>query len=1020
MARDPLDLQLWAHQLAAAAKCDAYFASGSDKGCLVHMPTGTGKTGVMAVLAARRAETMPVLVICPSAALVDQLKSEFESAFWVRIAASADWRPDLVLQALPGSIDDLAKEMAEGAGKRIIIVATIQAVQQIYAAQAIDRLTAHVGTILFDEGHREPAPIWAKVVRGFAVPTVLFSATPFRGDMKVFDIDDDHIYFLPFAGAVEQALIRGVRIDERGLSSDPLEFAREIVAVRDQLVADGTFPANCKVIVRAANEATVTQLFAAFSRVLNGRDDGVLAMHNTFKESGEIGAQRRGDVPPLRARTEKFLIHQFMLVEGIDDPACTILALYEPFNSTRMLVQQIGRLTRQPADQIGKRVSDAIVLSRNDDGVREQWKSFLTYDRACLDNGGKPPMRNSEQVLRNLVDALPKIDFIDGQFRKRLDLEDDDGLAQDLLFPKAAVVYEILPGFDMDQFQSDVSALLEQEDRFQKLVGSAAGGNCRFHVSLGLTQSPFLSEALFQSVSLDVTIYARSGRRLFMYDSAGLWVDEIENLGPRLTPNFLRSLLPKEEANSISFLAVKNTDLGPLAVRSRTLTAKSLDRSGTFMGEHMNVVTRATGTVDKTRRAIGFSRSRVRDGSGYTMTAQEFAEWTDTVSNTIDLARPAMPIFDRFALAASAPDDKTPINILIDMQELTESFTLAGERVEIDPDGMCNDVVPDVTPKAPGPFKFELIIGGTAHAIWLKWDSQKKKYWLISKTLSEIKSTSDPKVSLARRLNRSQAFRIITADHRHVYVDGAFYAIDLDLRKPNGAAGLVLELIRPIDELAGITSEKGTPGGENLATWREGSLFRFVDEQLIEGKGRNAFGVTFPALVCDDLGTEAGDFIAVDDRSNGQRVVFVVCKHKHPKAKEVGVATSSFYDVSGQGLKNLAYLKSDGLSVPGEKLKFDSDWSMTQDNLTDTVPRRRVGPDSLAFRGMLDQVKRSPGAERSIWLVCAGGMLSKRALENEFKRPKPKAHVLQFYHLIVSAFSACQSVGVQLKIFCAK
>jgi hypothetical protein len=55
-----------------------------------------------------------------------------------------------------------------------------------------------------------------------------------------------------------------------------------------------------------------------------------------------------------------------------------------------------------------------------------------------------------------------------------------------------------------------------------------------------------------------------------------------------------------------------------------------------------------------------------------------------------------------------------------------------------------------------------------------------------------------------------------------------------------------------------------------------------------------------------------------------------------------------------------------------------------------------------------------------IWLVCAGGMLSKNALEREFSRTKTQPHVLQFYHLVVSAYSACQSVGVRFKIFCAE
>ncbi|MFX5862033.1 hypothetical protein ABTE64_18060, partial [Acinetobacter baumannii] len=63
------------------------------------------------------------------------------------------------------------------------------------------------------------------------------------------------------------------------------------------------------------------------------------------------------DVPVyLRRRTEAFLIHQYMLVEGIDDPAGTMLALYSSFPTERQLVQQVGRITRH-GGRIGAPVS---------------------------------------------------------------------------------------------------------------------------------------------------------------------------------------------------------------------------------------------------------------------------------------------------------------------------------------------------------------------------------------------------------------------------------------------------------------------------------------------------------------------------------------------------------------------------------------------------------------------------------------------------------------------------------------
>lgn len=719
------ELALLPHQLSAIRRCEAYFASGSKKGCLVHMPTGSGKTGVMAVLAARRAVGRPVLVVCPSAALVTQLREEFESLFWQTIGAPDIWRPDSVVQALPGSIDALSNTINNASSKRVIVVATIQAVQQIYAAGHDDKLQKLIGTVLFDEGHREPAPSWAKVIRGFAVPTVLFSATPFRGDLKVFDIDDSYIEFLSFSEAVSKALIRGVTVDERTLSQDPARFAEQIIEARDKFIAAGVFDANCKVVVRAASEDTVSDLFNAFVVALAKRSEGVLAVHINFAESGPVGAQRRADVPNLKSRPEKFLIHQFMLVEGIDDPACTILAVYEPFTSTRMLVQQVGRLIRQPKGKIGSAASNAVVLARRDDGVLEQWKSFLRYDKACIDNGGKPPLRKGDEVLQKLVAALPEMDYIEGKFRQRIDLDEAD-LSGDLRFPTTALVYETAPGFNLDDFRADVSALLEETDRLEHRIGEA-GTTGHYHVSLGLKQTPFLAQSLFQVASLEVTIYAVVGSRLYFYDSAGLWIDELEHVGSRLGPRELKSLLSEDSADNITFLAVKNTDLGPMALRSRTLSARSLARSGVFMGEHMNVVTRASGWADNSRRTIGFTRSRVHDGEGYEVMAEGFADWCNNIEGLINQKRHAAPVLNRFAIPVSVPADTTPINILIDLQEVEAQFAGDAGDVRFDAESLCVDVLADPDPKPPAPFRFELSMDGKAHTIWIRWDRRKKE-----------------------------------------------------------------------------------------------------------------------------------------------------------------------------------------------------------------------------------------------------------------------------------------------------
>lgn len=1015
------DLALWPHQRDAIKRAELYFESESSRGCLIQMPTGTGKTGVMAVIAARRSFERAVLVVCPSSALVEQLIGQFQQRFWDKIGADSAWKPHRVLRVLPSEIDELAQALKAAAHQRVIVVATIQAIQQTEADGNIQKLHGLVGTILFDEGHREPAPSWANVIRGFGVPTVLFSATPFRGDMKIFDVDDAHIHFLSFAAAVEDRLIRGVEIVEAVLPLDPGEFAVELVARVDALVVDGRFTASNKVIVRCASEESVTEMHQAIKTALLGRSDGVLAVHNNFRTNASDGIF--DSVPKgLDARSERFLVHQYMLIEGIDDPNCTILALYEPFSNTRMLVQQVGRLIRHPGP-IGQHVPRAYVLSPLGAEVGDDWSSFLKYDIACRDNGGKPFIRNDGKVLEDLVKALPELDYVAGKFRSRIDLDSAD-IHNDLRFPSAAVAFSVAPDLNMDELQRHIAAELAAEDRHQAIVGTTSDGHCRYHLTLRLTPSPFLSGYLFHAPSLEATIYAKCAGRLFFYDSAGLWINEVDGIGPRINSKSLRPLLPEGSENSISFLNVKNTDLGPLSLRSRSLSARSLERSGVFMGEHLNVVTRATGSITsgpdaaRKRRAVGFSRSRVRDGKGTDLTAEEFADWCAEVNKELDAAAAAATIFSRFAAPADVPADTSPINILIDMLEVGGLFTSSGRRnSEIQTEDLCVDVQQDNDPKAPGRFRFTLRVDETDHLVWIDWVPKKRKYWLTSPGLSKIKSKENERISLTRRLNQLQPFRIITADLKHTYVNGDFYALDLDLANTRGAGGLVLDLLTPVKGLDAIDSEKGEIRNGHFDDWKDGSLFSFIDRSLNPGRGPALLGEPFPDLVCDDLQDEVGDFIGVDERPTSARVALVVAKWKQGNP---GVSASAFYDVCAQGVKNLAYMKSDGNPLPGSQTRFDGKWRLSAKDLTQTIDRRRHGRSSKVFRTAFQRMRTAPSTERSIWLVCSGGMLSLEKLKTEFAKPHPEPHVIQFYHLVMSTYSACQSVGVQLKIFCAE
>jgi superfamily II DNA or RNA helicase len=131
-------LSLWPHQAAAVGTCQRYFAAGGKRSALVQMPTRTGKTGVMAVVSAVRASNKPVLVVCPSRALVNQLTTDVGGAFWRKIGADPAWAPDRTPHLLPSNVGKVAHE-ASIDGLSTIVFATVQGMQQIHAGSDYKR-----------------------------------------------------------------------------------------------------------------------------------------------------------------------------------------------------------------------------------------------------------------------------------------------------------------------------------------------------------------------------------------------------------------------------------------------------------------------------------------------------------------------------------------------------------------------------------------------------------------------------------------------------------------------------------------------------------------------------------------------------------------------------------------------------------------------------------------------------------------------------------------------------------------
>ena len=209
-------LNLWQHQKKATEFVRDYlveYRDGlTDGAALVRMPTGTGKTGVIAALSCLCAEHKSLLVLSPSAAIRDQLQAEIGGGFWAKTGSAPSELPQ-VFTFTPTTLSDVL-DVTENLD-RSVAVSTIQSLMTVKKDVALfARLAQWVRLVIFDEGHREPAQTWGRAVRDLSLPTILFTATPYRNDFSFFNVSKGHLYRLSHPEALKDNFVRPVEFTE--------------------------------------------------------------------------------------------------------------------------------------------------------------------------------------------------------------------------------------------------------------------------------------------------------------------------------------------------------------------------------------------------------------------------------------------------------------------------------------------------------------------------------------------------------------------------------------------------------------------------------------------------------------------------------------------------------------------------------------------------------------------------------------------------------------------------------------
>ncbi len=446
------------------ARAYDFFSRGGKK-AIIHVPVGSGKTGLIALLPFGVARGR-VLVIAPNLTIRDELKKNLDVTnrrycFW----AWCNVLPPEVMSAGPYvAVLDGKDANIHDCERSHIVLTNIQQLASSadrWLPQFPDRF---FDLILVDEGHHSAAQSWKKVFERFPDAKVVnLTATPFRSDKQ--SIEGELIYRFSF----KQAMLKGYikRLQAVYVAPEEIYFTyegdqhrhtlEEVLQLKEEewFSRGVALASECnKHIVDSSLEkleklrlsGSHHQLIAVACSVSHAR-----AIRSLYAERGYAAAEIHSDMPEdkrvdvlqkLRSGQLDCLIQVQMLGEGFDHPRLSVAAIFRPFRSLAPYIQFIGRIMR--------------VVVQNDPRHPDNYGYIVTHVGLNLDKqlaDFRDLERDDRLFFEGLMEgAEPEVpaDVLSGKTRLKLS-------------PEMVVQHELVSDlFEEDFLQTDDATLLQE------------------------------------------------------------------------------------------------------------------------------------------------------------------------------------------------------------------------------------------------------------------------------------------------------------------------------------------------------------------------------------------------------------------------------------------------------------------------------------------------------------------------------------------------------------------------------
>lgn len=381
-------------QVGAAWAIAAAFTSGRPTAALAVLPTGAGKSAVLALVPLLAPQPGAVLVAAPSRIVRDQLAEAFRTqATLIRAGVlPADTAcPSVRIAEHRLRSDDDWLDVSAGAD---IVVGTLGVLSPAHRDSAPPP-RGLFGTVLVDEAHHSPAATWTALLASMPdAKKALVTATPVRSDRA--DIQADLVYTYPLADALRDGVIAPVAFVPVAVGAGQDRDTALAAAAARRLAAPEHVAGRSLLLVRAGGIDEANALVAVYAAA--GVRLGVVT-----SRTGAAGVRAT-----LRAAEDgeiQGLCSVGVLGEGFDLPRVKIAVYHRKHQSLSATLQFAGRIARDapglgPAELLAVPDEDVAAETRALYEADADWSRVLSG----LSDAALEDERHRRQFLAGLRD----------------------------------------------------------------------------------------------------------------------------------------------------------------------------------------------------------------------------------------------------------------------------------------------------------------------------------------------------------------------------------------------------------------------------------------------------------------------------------------------------------------------------------------------------------------------------------------------------------------------------------------